>query len=216
MCLRGNEMNGNGGDMDLAEIIIEGEWAMFQSVSNIGGRADCQDNRRTFEIMRRSQFRAWNREALESYALDLAVAVSEGRNLPAEKYARMMESTDPQRFSEIKDTLPKLSEAAIQMIDRISGIHLAWNRECAEMYPALFANARPVESSEDAFGITSSETYWRGELATYSERTLKRYLEYALSAEEEGRNLCEEILDNTMREYGFCSAAQAEATEERK
>ncbi len=42
------------------EKIINIEWDMFQNVHNIGGRASCQDDRRTFYIMRGSQFFCWN------------------------------------------------------------------------------------------------------------------------------------------------------------
>ena len=38
----------------LSERIIQLEWEMFSAVSNIGGQASCQQDRGTFEVMRRS------------------------------------------------------------------------------------------------------------------------------------------------------------------
>ena len=209
-------MNENTMKEDLAGMIVEGEWEMFQNVSNIGGRASCQDDRGTFEIMRKSQFLAWDTESLKSYLGDLVNAVAEGRNLPAEKYAWMMESTDPEQFERIREQLPERSPEKLDLIDRISGIHLLWNEECSRKYPRLFDGARPVHTISDAAGVTSSETYWRGELCTFSEMTLKRYLEHALAVQQEGGNLCEEILDRTMKAYGFRSAMDAEQLKEVK
>ena len=43
------------------EAVVDIEWIQFQQVHNEGGRASCQDDRETFEIMRKSQFLAWRR-----------------------------------------------------------------------------------------------------------------------------------------------------------
>ena len=86
--------------------IVALEWQQFQNVNNEGGRAECQDNRETFEIMRKSQFLAWDQDVLESYLQDLTEAEKKHWNLLTEKYARMMESTVPEQFAEIKDRLP--------------------------------------------------------------------------------------------------------------
>ena len=40
--------------------IIAIEWAMFDQVENEGGRASCQNDYRTFAIMRSSQYKCWN------------------------------------------------------------------------------------------------------------------------------------------------------------
>ena len=45
--------------------IIDIEWEMFQQVDNIGGRADCQDDKETFYIMRRSQYENWSGEMID-------------------------------------------------------------------------------------------------------------------------------------------------------
>ena len=194
----------------LIEMIIYVEWQLFQGVSNIGGRASCQDDRETFEIMRRSQFLTWNTECLDAWLRDLCEAVKEGRNPVAEKYAWMMESTDPGGFLKVREQLPERSSAKLDLISRIGEIHLAWNEECKRKYQGIYRGARPVHASEDGAGMTSSETYWKGELSTYSEKTLDAYYRYAAFLRREGRNLCEEILENTVNAYGYATIEEAE------
>lgn len=82
----------------LIKEIVEMEWQQFQNVHNEGGRASCQDDKETFEIMRNSQFLVWNEEVLKSYLADLQDAWADGWNLLTEKYARMMESTAPKEY----------------------------------------------------------------------------------------------------------------------
>ena len=64
---------------------------MFQNVRNTGGRAACQDDFETFDVMRKSQFLTWDLPLLESYWQDLQEGKAQGRNLVMEKYAYMME-----------------------------------------------------------------------------------------------------------------------------
>lgn len=85
-------------DSRLINEIIEIEWTMFDKVNNQGGRAACQDDKRTFYVMRFSQFSAFGDDMLRSYRRDLEEALDEGRNLIMEKYAYMMEFTDPAYF----------------------------------------------------------------------------------------------------------------------
>ena len=74
-------------EMKRIQEIVAMEWDMFQLVQNQGGRASCQDDWVTFEIMRSSQFRAWDDRTRESYWQDLHDARDTGRNLLMEKYA---------------------------------------------------------------------------------------------------------------------------------
>ena len=90
---------------ELIDKIIEEEWKQFDKVNNEGGRASCQDNLTTFRIMRKSQFDNWNEMMLESYCRDVKKAAAEGWNLLTEKYARMMESTDPEGYEKLKDQI---------------------------------------------------------------------------------------------------------------
>jgi len=87
-----------GKNMDIIEKIVELEWKQFDKVKNEGGRASCQDDYKTFSIMRKSQYLTWPDELLESFYNDLLVAENKGWNLIMEKYARMMESTMPEKY----------------------------------------------------------------------------------------------------------------------
>ena len=50
----------------------------------------------------------------------------------------------------------------------------------------------------------------RGELATYSERTEKRYHTFVLSCREQGRNLTTEVRENQARLQGWHSLEDVE------
>ena len=98
--------------MDLIEKIILKEWQQFDKVKNEGGRADCQDDYATFSLMRKSQYMTWNRELLGSFYEDLCNAEKSGWNLIMEKYARMMKSTNPEKYLEFeKDIRYHINEA---------------------------------------------------------------------------------------------------------
>lgn len=195
---------------NLIERIIDFEWNEFQHVKNEGGRASCQDDRRTFEIARKSQFMSWNARMLNSYMHDLTVAKGHGRNLVAEKYARMMESTSPEQFEKLKHRLPELSDKMKNMIEEIMKIRINWAEEFAEDYPYISGNGRLIHSREDSIFDTSIETYLRGELGTYSENTIMLYLDYVKQLESEGRNQSKIIMQNTALLYGNNSLEEAE------
>lgn len=185
------------------------EWTMFQNVSNHGGRASCQDDPKTFEIMRSSQWVTWPEEALASYLEDLKKAFQDGRNLVTEKYARMMQSTAPLEFAQFKDQLPPLSQEMIRLIDDIVTIHLSWEEELMTIYPHLCKRGRPVYAGEDSPYATSIETYLRGELGTYSQKTLHLYYQHILKEKAEGINGSKCLLENTVKRYGFKSLEEA-------
>ncbi len=195
---------------ELIDHIVKTEWEMFQKVQNQGGRASCQNDWITFEIMRKSQFYAWNAYTCMSYMSDLLNAEGAGRNLPMEKYARMMQYTAPQEYEEIKDSLPELPAEQLEMIDRIVEIHVEWEKEFARKAPKLVQAGRPITKEEERPGVTSAETYLRGELQTYSLETVGCYMQYILELKQEGKNICEMIMENTVKMYGYESVAQYE------
>ncbi|MBR2189150.1 MAG: DUF4125 family protein [Eubacterium sp.] len=195
---------------DIINEILQIEWSMFDKVQNIGGRASCQDERQTFYIMRSSQLIAWPERMQESYLEDLKQAEREGRNPLSEKYGYMMERTSPAEYAGIRDQLPPRTPAKDAMIDRICEIQVAWQEDLAARFPGLTGRGRSIRRSEDSPFNTSFETYLWGELATYSEKTVRLYMEFVGQLQREGRNLPEMVLQNTTAQYGYRSLEEAE------
>lgn len=190
--------------------IVEAEWKQFDKVENEGGRADCQDDWNTFSVMRKSQYMTWTNDMLESYLTDLMEAKGNGWNLIMEKYARMMQSTAPEEYAEFAEVLPKRSEERMAITEEIVRIQVEWMEEFAEKYPKMAENARSIHTSEDSAFNTSYETYLRGEIGTYSERTFVLYGRFVTEIAEKGGNLAYEIMTNTARLYGYADVEDAE------
>jgi hypothetical protein len=54
----------------LVDAVVTAEWEMFSNVQNVGGKASCQMDPKTFRIMRSSQMDNWDDELLGSYLAD--------------------------------------------------------------------------------------------------------------------------------------------------
>lgn len=77
------------------------------------------------------------------------------------------------------------------------------------------------QSQQDAFSLmrtskdtpeqTSMEAYDRGELRTYSRRTLDLYRDFLHTCRAQGRNLAMEVRAHQLRARGFASLDAAEA-----
>lgn len=188
------------------------EWEFFQQVQNTGGRASCQDDPDTFFKMRMSQWMVYSDEVLRSYQADLQAAAQEGRNPVFEKYARMMETTYPEEYEQIRAQLPEVSARKAAMVERLSQIHVEWDRWMLEHYPNIRANGRVLTTQEDSIADgSSSESYLRGEMLTYSDHTVELILKETESAYEKGDNLLKEIIANETAFYGYKSLEEAEA-----
>lgn len=190
--------------------IVQAEWKQFDRVQNIGGRADCQNSPDTFFVMRASQLMAWTEEMQESYLHDLAAAEQAGRNLLSEKYAYMMARTSPDEFARIQDQIPARLAEKDALIDEICAQHVVWQETLAERYPKVAGRGRPIRRTADSRYVTSFETYLWGELATYSTDTVRLYADYVEKLTRQGENMCEMILQNTVRLLGYASIAEAE------
>lgn len=198
----------NGGPKDaIVNDIINREWAMFQKVENIGGRASCQDRYNDFYINRYSQHSALQADTLESYRADLAAAENTGLNLIMEKYAYMMEFTEPQYYeANLKAHLPALSREKGEIIARIVSLQLAGYREYAAKYPAMARAGRPAD---DMAGETSIRQYSIGEYRTYSDGTLALLLRDVKAMD----NPVMAIQKTLVSFYGFDSLEAAEAAQ---
>lgn len=193
------------------DIIIKTEWLMFQGVQNIGGRASCQDDCETFQIMRLSQYTNWSDEMLDCWHPFLLQCFGDGRNLVMEKYARMMEYTDTAYYDRmLASSLPKVPRQNYQLVNQIVERLVAWEQDFANQYPKLAGKGRPVTAEGDASGFTSMETYARGELLTFPTELLELYLAYIKELTAAGKNLSLMIEDTMVKLYGYASIAEAE------
>ena len=195
---------------ELAGEIARIEFEAFDKVHNEGGRASCQNDWPTFSIMRKSQYLTWNGHMLRQYLYDFRREYNRGHNMIEEKYARMMESTAPERYEELKAHFPELPPEKKAIIEQICGIQVGWMEEFAAEYPALADNARSIHSYEDNPFDTSYETYLRGELGTYSDKMLELYGRYIVEYARAGKNLARDIMGNSVRMYGYESIEEAE------
>ncbi len=208
MCGEGCESSMNRSE--IAEDILNREWNLFQQVQNVGGRASCQEDERTFRIMRAAQFEAWNEAMLASYRQDLIQAEEAGRNPLSEKYGYMMRSTHPQEYEQIQDLLPPVSPEKERLVEEILAIEISQTAKFRAMYPNLGRRGRPLTTAEDHDAVTSVETYTRGELQTYSERTLELYLNHLRKLEQNKVLFPLIVMKATVRANGYFSLDEAE------
>lgn len=194
----------------LVEEIARLEFEAFDKVKNEGGRASCQNDWGTFSIMRKSQYLTWDRAMLMQYLYDFHREYARGHNLIEEKYGRMMESTAPEKYEEIKSHFPELTQEKKEIIEQIVRFQVGWMEDFSERYPELAGNARSIHTSEDDASNTSYETYLRGELGTYSDKMLELYGRYVVSAARAGRNLTYDIMELNVKMYGYESVEDAE------
>lgn len=204
------DQDGESFRMSLIKELILLEWQAFDQVKNEGGRAGCQDDWETFSIMRKSQYLTWTVDMLKSYIHDFHVANDNGWNLITEKYGRMMASTAPERYAEIKDSFPVIPQVKQEIVEEIVKIQVDWMEEFARRYPKAATNARKIHTYEDEAFQTSYETYLRGELLTYSDQTLDLYGRFIAQLCREEKNLAEMTMTYTAQLYGYESLDELE------
>ena len=200
---------------ELIDAIVELEWPMFHEV-NGDTRADCQENRPVFVNMRTAQFSEWSEEALEAYREDLLAAAGEGRNLLREKYIHMMASTEPEHYGIFSRELPPASEEKLRLAEEIWQILLKQTIELRRQYPAVGKMGRPLRASEEVGGYASVETYEKGELMTYSEKTLAALLTHIRALEAAGESYAVRVQGNGIVSMGYASLAEAEEDAKRR
>ena len=192
---------------ELEKQIIEKEWLMFQKVQDVNGRASCQDDWTTFLIMRIRQFEGWDLNVLESYYDDIEQAEAQERNLIMEKYAYMMEETDPVYFLSSKGMLPEISEEKQLMAEKITSIYMEWEKEADIKYPNIRRHGRPAEGI-GVDGTVSVRNYLKCELYTYSVKTLALFILSIEHNPEYNRYLA--TMQKMVQAYGYSSLEEAE------
>jgi len=178
---------------NLIDNILELELDMFLKVRS-RYPVSCQQNPGAFRFHRGAQFSVWSEETLQSYLDDLLQAKQQGHNLMTLKYARM------------EDLIPPLN--ANPIIDEIVDMELEAQRKMFSRYPNILGRGRPLE--DDGLGVTSFTTYLRGELETYSERTLRLLHRDIQQSRDRGENWAEQIYTNLVRDLGYNSLDEVE------
>lgn len=143
---------------DIISEIVALELAMFLAVPS-DGQGNCQDYPESFTLHRKAQFCIWSEETLSSYLQDLQQAQKNGRNLMTIKYAC------------IQGLIPFKNDSAV--IDKIIKIKVDWQAEMIKKFPGFMARARPLDAKETKNELVSFRDYARGELETYSQKTLE-------------------------------------------
>jgi hypothetical protein len=185
----------------ITDQILECELAMFLAVPT-DQPYRCQQDPESFKLHRRAQFAAWSLATLQSYLADLQQARKNSRNLLAIKYARM------------ENLIP--CDNASPVIDTIIAMALDGQKRFIAAYPFLMRGGRPLDKAQDSPGVTSFETYLRGELETYSESTLALLLQDLQELERAGSSLSEATYRHLAAEWGFDSLQALEKTLEEK
>jgi hypothetical protein len=178
---------------NLIEKIMQLELNMFLTVPT-QYPASCQENPDTFCLHRGAQFSVWSEETLCSYLDDLSRAIEQGNNLMTLKYARM------------ENLIPPLN--ANPIMDMIVEMELEAQQEMLSRYPNFLGRGRPLEN--DNVGVTSFKTYLRGELETYSDRTLELLCRDIQRIRDSGQNLAQQIYSHLVRNLGYGSIDELE------
>ena len=80
----------------------------------------------------------------------------------------------------------------------------------AAQYPVLASRGRQISRAADRQNADSFETYLRGELLTYSVKTLRLYAAYVEKLRKAGENMNRMILEDTVGRCGYPSLEEAE------
>ena len=92
-----------------------------------------------------------------------------------------------EKYARMEGLIPPLNLESSHIIDRIVRKECLWAEDFLKGTPGARL-VRPIYARDDAPGITSSETYSRAELETYSSRTLDFYYSDVLGMSARGEN----------------------------
>lgn len=182
--------------MGVVDKIVKYEWEMLLKTNSQQQHLECKNNKYMFFLMRKSQWSVYPLDIQAAYLRDIHQAIATGRNLMIEKYAYMMEHTDPSSFAQLKDRLPFRGEQKRALVKDILEQHQHWYAEVVLQLPKTVAQGRgcTVNSTQ----LTDVPTYLEGELYTYSEDTLERIFAFNQAEKQRGNNVLFCIYQNYM------------------
>ena len=169
--------------------ILNGEYLMYQKVPTEYPNQGLEPEA-GFRLTRGSVFETWSQETLDAYAKHIGEAMSSGRNLMTEKYARMDDLIPPPNTNPIIDSIVK--------------IEADWQSDLRRRYPHFLARRRG-EYFDDSKETEAFVRYLKSELETYSDETLESYFRDISTAQEQGINLAERKYLNIVKQLGFDS-----------
>ena len=190
--------------------LLDLEWRLFDAAPQAGQRPARPEDREQFCIIRSAQLSIWPPELRESWRQDLLNAQAEGRNLINEKYIYMLERVNQKQCDKVSSDIPAANIEKLWLVDWICTAEIAWQETLVQKYPHLTQNSRAIHTSADTRENVSFETFLRGELMCCSVNTLRLYARQVEKAQKAGRNLCETMLENTVRQLGYESLEAAE------
>lgn len=142
--------------------IVDLEWSMMQDMRAGQGKPLDESEFQTFYQVRYSQHSAMNSDTVGLYKQDLMIATHTGRNVMAEKYAYMKDTSklpqDPMVVSLIQQIVPLMMES---------------HEKFASSYPALAGAGRAFDAEETTVPV---EVYITSELVGKSDTTLQMIL----------------------------------------
>ena len=151
--------------------LVQLEWVHFDTVQGMSGRAACQDDAVGFFVHRVAQYLSFPRESIMDVRDAVVAADAAGRNVIREKYARMMEATDPVAFArDWSGRLEAPSPVKRCVLDEIEGT-LRSMLDIAQS--ELPATAQHVRGSITQPKLISSIGYYVCEIQSYSLSTLR-------------------------------------------
>ena len=112
------------------------------------------------------------------------------------------------KYARMQGLLPPVESSPV--LEEIVRLKMDWQRAMFRDYPAVMAGARPLTAESTRAQMTSFETYARGEIETYSKRTLGLLHRDLLEIQARGESLSEKVYDYLVRASGHASLAEAE------
>ena len=120
-----------------------------------------------------------------------------------------MEHTSPAEYEAIREQIPEVGEARQQIIDQLLACTQDWCEAFSRDYPKVSRRGRPITAPKGC-GITSVMTYAKGEMSTYSLRTLNCLLALYRKYKEEKINLQEAVVGEELRQLSGLDLEQIE------